>query len=101
MPGGAPQILQVTAVSSTSITLIWAPPLLDLQNGLLRAYNISVTEVETGNVYTFATVLGTDNLFVVNALHPFYNYNCTVSAFTISTGPAAFVQVITLSEGAE
>ena len=86
------------AASSTSITLSWQPPLSDLQNGIIRSYHISVEELETGNILTFVTS-NVERLLVVNLLHPFYTYNCSIAAYTIGLGPSVFVSVQTLPEG--
>ncbi len=76
----------------------WEPPRLDLQNGAIVSYFITVEEIETSSTRTFNTD-ATDNLFVVNSLHPFYNYNCSVAAATIGLGPTTYSSVQTLPEG--
>ena len=86
------------AASSTSITLRWEAPLADLQNGIIRSYHISVVELETGRVRLFTTS-SVDRLLIVNLLHPFYTYNCTIAAYTIGPGPSISVSVQTLPEG--
>lgn len=98
VPTGVPQNVQVVSVSSTSIRISWEPPQSDQQNGVIYSYHLSITEVETGAVLSFKTV-PTDNLFVVNSLHPFYLYNCSIAAFTIGLGPRQYVSVRTLPEG--
>lgn len=97
-PTGVPQNVMADAASSTSITLSWQAPLADLQNGIIRSYYISVVELETGNIRPFVTS-GVDRVLVVNLLHPFYNYNCSIAAYTIGLGPSIFVSVQTLQEG--
>ena len=90
--------MQAVSVSSTSIRISWEPPRADQQNGLITAYHITVLEMETGNLLTFTTTV-TDNLLIVNSLHPFYNYDCSVAAYTIGLGPATMISVQTLPEG--
>ena len=92
--------MSVTAAStsSTSIRISWQAPLLELQNGRITSYRITVSELETGLVRTFSTV-PTDNIYVVNYLHPFYNYNCSVAAYTIGLGPIAYSEVQTPQDG--
>ena len=97
-PTGVPQNVIAGAASSTSITLRWEAPSADLQNGIIRSYNISVVELETGRVWLFTTN-NVDRLLVVNQLHPFYTYNCTIAAYTVGPGPSSFVSVQTLPEG--
>ena len=98
VPTGVPVNVDAVSVSSTSIRISWEPPPLDQQNGIIVTYFISVTEIETGVIHSFNTDV-TDNLLIVNSLHPFYNYNCSVAAFTIGLGPGIFVAVQALPEG--
>ena len=53
------------------------------QNGVIRIYNIIVTE-ETGKVIE---ICSEDTSEVITALHPDYNYSISVAAFTIQNGP--------------
>ena len=74
----------MTTLSSTSISLSWiAPPLID-QNGIIREYRVTVTEVETDYVQELTSTATT---LIVSSLHPYYNYQCSVSAYTVSQGP--------------
>ena len=85
-------------VSSTSIQLTWRHLQPEERNGIIRSYRISVTELETGSVLNF-TADETATQQIVNSLHPFYNYRCTVAAFTVGLGPSATTDVQTLPEG--
>ena len=86
------------SVSSTSIRLTWRVLRPEEKNGIIRSYRISVTELETGSVLNFiADETATQQ--IVNSLHPFYNYRCTVAAFTVGLGPSATTDVQTLPEG--
>ena len=85
------------AVSSSSIRLTWAAPIPEEQNGIIQAYHITVTELETGGVLIFQTD-ETATLMIINSLHPFYTYNCTVAAYTIGLGPSTYAEVQTFSE---
>ena len=98
VPTGSPQDVIAVAVNSSSIRLTWAPPLPEEQNGVITAYHLTVTEAETGEVLSFETH-GLDTLLIVNSLHPYYTYYCTVAAFTVGLGPSASVDVQTLEEG--
>ena len=64
-------------------------------NGLIRAYLLKVTEIDTGN--TFMVKANTTHT-TVNGLHPFYKYNCTVAAETIAPGPYSTEIVVQLDE---
>ena len=59
-------------------------PLLVYQNGLIRHYLINITELDTGNYFSYST---TTTEFTVEFLHPYYLYSCSVAAVTISAGP--------------
>ena len=98
VPSGTPTNVQVFAISSTSIRLRWDPPQLEDQNGIIQAYNITITEVVTGRMMYFREG-GMDSLLIVNFLHPYYTYQCNISAETIGPGPAANVNVTTRQEG--
>ena len=89
MPTGTPQNYEAVAVSSTSIRLTWAEPRFEEQNGVIQAYYITITELETSTTLDFEAD-GTDTLLIVNSLQPFYNYNCTIAAFTVGVGPTAY-----------
>jgi len=98
VPSGTPTNVQVVAISSRSIRLTWEPPRPEDQNGIIVAYNITITEAETGRVWYFQKE-GTKSLLVVNFLHPYYTYNCSISAETVGPGPPAFASITTHQEG--
>ena len=98
VPAGVPQNVEAEAVSASSIVISWQPPSPELQNGIITAYNITVLEVETGDVFTYETH-GSDIIFIVNSLHPYYWYNCSVAAYTIGQGPSSFAVVRTHAQG--
>lgn len=98
VPTGPPLGVTAVSISSTSIRISWQAPQLELQNGDISSYHIGVLELETGTIQTFTTV-STDSIYVVNSLHPFYNYNCSVAAYTNGVGPIDFDVVQTSPEG--
>ena len=98
VPTGPPENVQVDAISSTSIKLAWHPPNPPDQNGIIQAYNITLTEAETGRQLNFQEE-GTESVLVVNFLHPYYTYQCSISAVTIGPGPAAYINVTTHQDG--
>ena len=61
---------------------MWEPP--EDPNGYIREYRVNVTEVETGRMFQLIT--NTTGI-TIGSLHPYYTYNCTVSAVTIGPGP--------------
>ena len=98
VPSGTPTNVQGVTISSTSIRLTWEPPLPGDQNGVIQAYNITITEVPTGRMMYFRED-GMDSLLTVNSLHPYYTYQCSISAETIGSGPAANISVTTHQGG--
>ena len=98
VPSGTPTNVRVAAISSTSIRLTWEPPQPEDQNGVIQAYNITITEVLTGRMMYFREG-GMDSTLIVNFLHPYYTYQCSISAETIGSGPAENISVITHQGG--
>ena len=96
VPSSAPQNITVTAFSPHSITLHWSPPPPHSQNGVIREYRVNVTEVETGMEFHFTTAATS---ITVPFLHPYYTYECVISAYTVATGPYAEVTVMTPEDG--
>ena len=94
-PSAPPEDLIAANVSSTSFVLSWTPPPISQQSGIIREYTVNVTEVETASL----TVLtSTTTSLLVSSLHPYYTYECAVSAYTIEHGPYSEVLTVTTSE---
>ena len=74
---------------------MWAAPPEETRNGVIRNYRVNITEEETGRVFTFISLT---NSLVVPSLHPYYTYQCRVSAFTVDYGPFTDVLTITTME---
>ena len=84
-PSGAPLSAHGVAISPTTIEIIWLPPLAVDINGDIEFYIVEVREITvTGQLMTFHAV--EDHIFVA-PVHPGYDYQCRVAAFTISNGP--------------
>ena len=98
VPTGPPLNIMAIPINSKSILLSWEAPRMDLQNGIIRAYNVRVLELETGQEQSFS-LSGVDTFQIINSLHPFYDYNCSVAAFTIARGPIGFTVIRTPQEG--
>ena len=78
-----------------SVNLSWSAPLVADTNGIIREYHVNLVEVDTAQLLTYTTT----NLFItIQSLHPFYTYNCSVSAFTVDTGPFSNEAVISLPQ---
>ena len=59
---------------------------------------MNVTELETGRVFTEIVMQATTSV-IVQPLHPYYNYRCHVSAYTVEVGPYAIATLRTLEDG--
>ena len=91
-PSQPPRNLQRVPLNSTTLRLSWQPPSSQYQNGLIREYRINITENETGRNFQLTS---THTFIIIPHLHPYYQYNCSVAAYTISLGP--FSSAITVS----
>jgi hypothetical protein len=98
-PSSPPEELNVTAVSSSSLSLTWSPPSVDTRNGIIREYRINITELDTGReLVLYSTTMS----LIATSLHPYYAYICRISAFTVGYGPySQGVQITTPEDGKE
>jgi receptor-type tyrosine-protein phosphatase Q len=96
-PTGVPQSVEAVAVSSSSIRLTWSPPLTEEQNGVIRSYHINISSLEDGEIRSFETD-GLTTIFILNSLHPFYQYSITIAAYTVGLGPLVTVERATHAE---
>ena len=94
-PAGAPLNPTTTVIDSRTLSFTWEEPLEGLRNGIIRQYQINVTEVNTGRQFQ---VVSSTTSISVSSLHPYYTYWWAVSAFTIGGGPFSQSQMITTPE---
>ena len=84
-------------LNSSHVYLMWSPPPSDQINGIIQGYQISVTELETGDMFQYTTLY---NETTFGDLHPHYDYNFSIAAFTVvGYGPTTFVVVRTDEAG--
>lgn len=95
VPTAAPQMLSGFPLTSTLLRLTWSPPPAEDVNGVITFYLVEVTEVISNTLWTFHAVQTSIN---VGPLHPYYNYQCRVTAFTIGTGPFTSFFYVTTGE---
>lgn len=97
VPSAAPENLTGEALSSTSIKLSWQPPIPEKQNGIIRLYNVTVWEADTGNTISLSTV---HTSITISSLHPYYTYHSSIAAVTVGIGPFSDTKEIqTLPDG--
>ena len=95
-PSGPPTNMQVPTIYSRQVELVWAAPPMDQQNGIIRRYIVNLTS--DGSREELITYSQTTAL--VQNLHPFTTYFCSVSAETVAPGPFSPPIVIqTLEDG--
>ena len=97
VPTSPPQNLSGVPISSIEIMLQWIPPILSGQNGIIRSYTIVVLDIQTSTTTVFHNSNGS---VLIHLLHPFYNYEMSVAADTVGTGPFTTPVVVrTLEDG--
>ena len=93
----SPRNLIVANATSRSFYISWSSPPFESRNGIIRKYDITFIEENTGKVTEISTQ-GTAELF--DNLHPYYNYSFMIAAVTVAVGPFSQVQtVLTLEDG--
>ena len=83
-PSSPPEKVTSGIVTSTSIILVWQPPPLESQNGIIRSYEIVLVETQTVTTSVYST---TETTITISSLHPYYVYEYRVAAVTDATGP--------------
>ena len=97
-PSGTASNVSGIALNSTHIHLTWDPPPRDLWHGELSEYRIDVTELETGTTLRFFSNPNITEA-TIGSLHPYYTYNCTISAVTVvGEGPPSTVITVRTAE---
>ena len=98
VPSSPPENIYGEALSSTSIFIMWDPPIRQHRNGIITGYFINITTLVTREVVQVFTL---DNNYTINFLQPFTVYNLIVAASTsVGIGPFSVVLTIqTLEDG--
>jgi hypothetical protein len=94
-PDTSPLDFEASIVNSRSLHLSWTAPNVEDRNGVIRGYQVNLREIDSAQTLQYTTA----NLFItIGGLHPAYTYWCTVSAFTVETGPFSNASIVTLPE---
>ena len=96
-PVSPPQNISIDIVRSETISITWNPPLADDQNGIITLYTIQIYSIET-EVTTFYVREGHHSQFVLETLHPYYEYDVSMAAETVEIGPFSTPQRIQMLE---
>lgn len=88
VPTIAPDNVNISALNATAVYLSWDGVITRV--GIIRDYIIRVSEVDTGTKMEYRTSF----TFLTIPVHPDYVYSCSVSAFTVASGP--FSDVVTI-----
>ena len=87
----------VAEIYATRISVRWDPPRNDSWNGIIRKYQVWVTENVTGDDIF---IISRSSRVTIARLKPFTNYSIRVSAFTVGFGPySPTIQLQTLQDG--
>ena len=97
-PTSPPLNLSPVASTSTSVTLSWAPPLTQYQNGAIMGYTLQVFNSQQGLLRETNT---SSNGSTVDSLQPYTTYRFRVAAMTVAgRGPySGNVTIITQPSG--
>lgn len=95
VPTSSPTITSYRAGDPSSLYLSWSSPPVNQQNGIIRYYNISLIELETGYIFSHTTM---NTSITISQLHPHYRYQFEISAFTIGTGPSSIPIIVQMPE---
>ena len=97
-PTSPPLNLSPVASTSTSVTLSWAPPPTQYQNGVIMGYTLQVFNSQQGLLRETNT---SSNGSTVDSLRPYTTYLFRVAAMTVAgRGPySGNVSIITQSSG--
>lgn len=76
-------------LSPSTVDIMWFPPHTSQQNGLISHYIIILHSVQTTEVFQYNT---TEEMFQFSDLHPFYIFQCHITAVTIAPGPSGFIE---------
>ena len=95
VPTAPPILNQYYAVDPSTLYLSWSAPSLDQQNGIIRQYDILLTELETGSMFSY---FAANTNHTITMLHPDYQYQIEVSTVTIGAGPSSEPVVLQMPE---
>lgn len=93
-----PSNVTLVEVNGTSINFLWSPPPLSAVPGIIRFYNLSYRLLNISNS-EITTLEHDETAYTIEGLNPYSFYEINISAFTVSTGPAYTLFVLTSETG--
>ena len=100
VPSSPPESVEGQTVNSRQIFLSWDIPEFDGRNGIITGYSIHVLEISTSIEFMYNVTNRTT--FLVEQLHPHYDYQCSVAASTlVGMGPYSIPIFIKTDEDGE
>ena len=93
-----PQNVSGNAKSASSIKLSWTLPLQPNNiTDYIKYYIIEIKDLKSGQIITNRS---TEQLVVIESLHPYYTYLCRVAIFTSYLNPYSdYISIETLQAG--
>lgn len=91
-PTCPPQDVEIRPLNATALIITWGPPPSYAVNGILTAYTVLFTMVETGGREKVERD-GQHTALVVSSLHPDYHYSVTISSNT-TAGEGPFSDLV-------
>ena len=88
-PLGTPQNIELRPLNATALAISWRPPPHNTTNGIVTAYTLHITELESGETKEVEIRESYHRELVVTSLHADYRYNVSVSSNT-SAGEGPF-----------
>ncbi|XP_026527075.1 receptor-type tyrosine-protein phosphatase delta [Notechis scutatus] len=89
LPSGFPQNLHSESATSTSIQLIWQPPILSERNGIISKYTLQYRDINVAHQQTEIPVASVDTITTLSGLKPDTTYDVKIRAHT-SKGPGPY-----------
>lgn len=83
VPTDVPQHINVSALNATAAQLTWEPPPPEHRNGIIEEYFITVTGLDTNEIFQVTT---NETTITFAGLHPFYTYTFSIAARTTGLG---------------
>ena len=94
-PTAPPTNIEAHQLNSTSVFLLWRPPLAEYRNGVIQSYYVKFIEVNSTEAdFQYTTQ---DQHLLIDNLHPDVMYTCRVAAYTVGRGPYSELFMIILN----